>query len=178
MAPSSCPPLPCGGADGAQAIADAARQVASIDYDTEFPLSVWQTGSGTQSNIIEGNADRIKQLVQQLVQGSLMLVTTLPPHIGYDRSAQIAKHAQQHGGTLREAALTLGFMRAPGSLTPGSTPEPCWVREWITWNLTDRRVHAPLSMPLQAPPAHRAQPAPSPDSWTAAVPPLPGRGDS
>ena len=32
--------------------------------------------------------------------------------IGYDRSAQIAKHAQQHGSTLREAALTLGFVSA------------------------------------------------------------------
>jgi fumarate hydratase class II len=57
---------------------------------------------------IEVNADRIKQLVQ----GSLMLVTALAPHIGYDRSAQIAKHAQQHGCTLREAALTLEFVSA------------------------------------------------------------------
>jgi len=57
---------------------------------------------------IEVNADRIKQLVQ----GSLMLVTALAPHIGYDRSAQIAKHAQQHGCTLREAALALGLVSA------------------------------------------------------------------
>jgi fumarate hydratase class II len=57
---------------------------------------------------IEVNAERI----EQLLQGSLMLVTALAPHIGYDRSAQIAKHAQQHGCTLREAALALGLVSA------------------------------------------------------------------
>jgi fumarate hydratase, class II len=51
--------------------------------------------------------------VEQLLQGSLMLVTALAPHIGYDRAAQIAKHAHQHGTSLREAALALGFVTAP-----------------------------------------------------------------
>jgi fumarate hydratase class II len=41
-----------------------------------------------------------------------MLVTALAPHIGYDQSAQIAQHAQQHGCTLREAALMLGLVSA------------------------------------------------------------------
>ncbi len=44
------------------------------------------------------------------VQTSLMLVTALTPHIGYDRSAQIAKHAHAHGTTLREAAVAVGTM--------------------------------------------------------------------
>lgn len=57
---------------------------------------------------IEVNASRM----QELVQGSLMLVTALAPHIGYDRSAQIAKHAQAHNCTLREAALALGLVSA------------------------------------------------------------------
>ena len=57
---------------------------------------------------MEVNVDRIRQQVQ----GSLMLVTALAPHIGYDRSAQIAKHAQQQGCTLREAALALGLVTA------------------------------------------------------------------
>ena len=48
--------------------------------------------------------------VEQLLQGSLMLVTALAPHIGYDRAAQIAKHAHHHGTSLREAALALGFV--------------------------------------------------------------------
>ena len=48
--------------------------------------------------------------VEQLLQGSLMLVTALAPHIGYDRAAQIAKHAHQQGSSLREAALALGIV--------------------------------------------------------------------
>ena len=39
---------------------------------------------------------------------SLMLVTALNPHIGYDKAAQIAKKAHKEGTTLREAALALG----------------------------------------------------------------------
>ena len=50
--------------------------------------------------------------VEQLLQGSLMLVTALAPHIGYDRAAQIAKCAHDHGTTLREAALALGAVTA------------------------------------------------------------------
>ena len=46
--------------------------------------------------------------VQELLNSSLMLVTALAPHIGYDRAAQIAKHAHKHHTTLREAALALG----------------------------------------------------------------------
>ena len=50
--------------------------------------------------------------VQALLQSSLMLVTALAPHIGYDRAAQIAKHAHTQGCTLRAAALTLGAVSA------------------------------------------------------------------
>jgi fumarate hydratase class II len=50
--------------------------------------------------------------VEQLMQGSLMLVTALAPHIGYERAAQIAKHAHAQGSTLREAALALGAVSA------------------------------------------------------------------
>jgi fumarate hydratase class II len=57
---------------------------------------------------IEVNAER----VQQLVQGSLMLVTALAPHIGYDRAAQIAKQALDQGCSLREAALASGAVTA------------------------------------------------------------------
>ena len=41
---------------------------------------------------------------------SLMLVTALTPHIGYDKAAQIAKKAQHEGSTLKQAALALGFV--------------------------------------------------------------------
>jgi fumarate hydratase class II len=57
---------------------------------------------------IEANEARVAELVGE----SLMLVTALAPHIGYDRAAQIAKHAHKNGGTLREAALELGFVSA------------------------------------------------------------------
>jgi fumarate hydratase class II len=46
------------------------------------------------------------------MERSLMLVTALAPHIGYDRAAQIAKKAQHDGTTLKEAALALGFVSA------------------------------------------------------------------
>ncbi|MFD2366175.1 class II fumarate hydratase [Pseudoduganella sp. GCM10020061] len=57
---------------------------------------------------IEPNRARIGELMQK----SLMLVTALAPHIGYDRAAQIAKKAQQEGTTLKEAALALGYVTA------------------------------------------------------------------
>jgi fumarate hydratase class II len=44
------------------------------------------------------------------VANSLMLVTALAPHIGYDRAATIAKSAHHSGTTLREAALASGFL--------------------------------------------------------------------
>lgn len=57
---------------------------------------------------IEPNRARIKELLDR----SLMLVTALNPHIGYDKSAQIAKKAHKEGTSLREAALALGFVTA------------------------------------------------------------------
>jgi fumarate hydratase class II len=46
------------------------------------------------------------------LERSLMLVTALNPHIGYDKAAQIAKKAWAEGTTLRTAALALGFTSA------------------------------------------------------------------
>ncbi len=55
---------------------------------------------------IEPNHERIEELLNQ----SLMLVTALNPHIGYDKAAQIAKKAYQEGSTLKAAALALGYV--------------------------------------------------------------------
>jgi fumarate hydratase class II len=55
---------------------------------------------------IEPNHARIAELMEK----SLMLVTALAPHIGYDRAAQIAKTASHEGLTLRQAALQSGFV--------------------------------------------------------------------
>jgi fumarate hydratase, class II len=48
-----------------------------------------------------------------LMQNSLMLVTALTPHIGYDKAAEIAKAAHAHGTTLREEAIKLGYVTGP-----------------------------------------------------------------
>ena len=55
---------------------------------------------------IEPNTQRI----QMNLENSLMLVTALNPHIGYDKAAAIAKKAHKEGSTLREAALALGYL--------------------------------------------------------------------
>jgi fumarate hydratase class II len=57
---------------------------------------------------LEPNAARMRQLLEQ----SLMLVTALTPHIGYDAAAKIAHHAHHHQLSLREAALQLGSVSA------------------------------------------------------------------
>jgi fumarate hydratase class II len=54
---------------------------------------------------IEANEARIKANLER----SLMLVTALNPHIGYDNAAKIAKTAHRDGTTLKEAAATLGL---------------------------------------------------------------------
>ncbi len=73
--------------------------------------------------------------IEQLLQDSLMLVTALNPHIGYDKAAEIAKRAYQEGSTLRQAALALGHVSEQqfdawvrpeqmlGSERPGRTPD-------------------------------------------------------
>ena len=55
---------------------------------------------------IEPNRARITELVER----SLMLVTALNPHIGYDRAAEIAKKAHAEGSSLKSAALALGYV--------------------------------------------------------------------
>jgi fumarate hydratase, class II len=57
---------------------------------------------------LQPNAARIDELMKK----SLMLVTALNPHIGYDNAAKIAKKAHAEGTTLKEAALSLGLVKA------------------------------------------------------------------
>ncbi|MFA5404232.1 MAG: class II fumarate hydratase [Ignavibacteria bacterium] len=49
-------------------------------------------------------------VINKHVENSLMLVTALNPHIGYENSAKIAKKAHKEGKTLREAAIELGLV--------------------------------------------------------------------
>ena len=55
---------------------------------------------------ITANEQRIHLLMEQ----SLMLVTALNKHIGYDRAAAIAKKAHETGSTLRDAAIASGWL--------------------------------------------------------------------
>jgi len=57
---------------------------------------------------IRANTARIRELMER----SLMLVTALAPHIGYEKSAEIATAAHRNGTTLREEALRLGYVSA------------------------------------------------------------------
>ncbi|XP_078504871.1 fumarate hydratase, mitochondrial isoform X1 [Lissotriton helveticus] len=57
---------------------------------------------------IQANTERINKLMNE----SLMLVTALNPHIGYDKAAKIAKTAHKEGGTLKETAIKLGYLTA------------------------------------------------------------------
>jgi fumarate hydratase class II len=53
-----------------------------------------------------------RERLESNLRGSLMLVTALNPHIGYDNAARIAKHAHKTGKTLKAAALELGLVTA------------------------------------------------------------------
>lgn len=62
-------------------------------------------------NCIDGiiaNRERINKLLHE----SLMLVTALNTHIGYDKAAKIAKTAHKNGSTLKATAIELGFLTA------------------------------------------------------------------
>ncbi|WP_062352681.1 class II fumarate hydratase [Bacillus kwashiorkori] len=51
-----------------------------------------------------------REVIDKYLKESLMLVTALNPHIGYEKAAQIAKLAHNEGTTLKEAALKLGYL--------------------------------------------------------------------
>ena len=67
---------------------------------TASPIIAWSASSRT--------ATRIKKLVGD----SLMLVTALNPHVGYDNAAKIAKKAHAENKTLKQAAVELGLLTA------------------------------------------------------------------
>jgi len=59
---------------------------------------------------VVGLKPNLEQL-RRYVNESLMLVTALAPHIGYDKAAQVAKKAHAEGKTLRQVAVELGFLK-------------------------------------------------------------------
>jgi fumarate hydratase class II len=65
--------------------------------------------SFTEKCIVGIEPDRSQ--MKQHLERSLMLVTALAPHIGYDKASEIAKAAHKNGTTLREEAIRLGHVR-------------------------------------------------------------------
>ncbi len=68
-----------------------------------------------------------RETLDDKLRRSLMLVTALNPHIGYDKAAKVAKHAYEKGITLREAIVALGFMTAEAfdaAVIPGDMVGP------------------------------------------------------
>jgi fumarate hydratase class II len=53
-----------------------------------------------------------KEQIQKHLTESLMLVTALNPHIGYDNAAKIAKKAHKEGKTLKQAAMDLDLVKS------------------------------------------------------------------
>jgi fumarate hydratase class II len=79
-----------------------------------FMQSVRLLGDGMSSfeeHCVRGIAANHARIAD-LMERSLMLVTALTPHIGYDRAAEIAKRAHRDGSTLKQAALALGYVTA------------------------------------------------------------------
>ncbi|MCA3218550.1 MAG: class II fumarate hydratase [Burkholderiales bacterium] len=64
-----------------------------------------------EAHCVQG-IEPVTERIDELLQHSLMLVTALTPHIGYDKAAAIAKSAHAQGSTLREAALASGHVSA------------------------------------------------------------------
>jgi len=62
-----------------------------------------------RENCVEG-IQANPEAIQRHLNNSLMLVTALNPHIGYEKSAEIAKKAHKGHTTLKEAALSLGYL--------------------------------------------------------------------
>ncbi len=79
-----------------------------------FMQSVRLLGDGMSSfeeHCVRGIAAN-RARIADLTERSLMLVTALTPHIGYDRAAEIAKRAHRDDSTLKQAALALGYVTA------------------------------------------------------------------
>ena len=63
-------------------------------------------------NVVSRHCGKRESRIHDLLHGSLMLVTALNPHIGYDKASEIAKSAHKNGTTLKEAAVASGYLTA------------------------------------------------------------------
>ena len=107
----------CAQVMGLDAACSFAASQGQFELNAFKPLLVHNVGQASRllADAIESfrircldGLDANEQRLKQLTEDSLMLVTALSPHIGYDKAAQIAKHAHEHQLSLRQAALELG----------------------------------------------------------------------
>ena len=75
-------------------------------------IDVLTTGMTSFATYCIAGLEPDRARIADLLDRSLMLVTALAPEIGYDKAAQIAKHAHETGSSLRDAALALGLVDA------------------------------------------------------------------
>ena len=73
-------------------------------------IGILADACGTFREFCVENLKPNRERIAELVDRSLMLVTALSPHIGYDKAAEIAKKAHHEGLSLKEAAIELGFV--------------------------------------------------------------------
>jgi fumarate hydratase class II len=86
------------------------KPVIIYDLLQSIRLLADATRSFTDNCVVGIEADR--ERIDELLRRSLMLVTALNPHIGYDKAAQIAKKAHKEGTSLKDAAIATGHVTA------------------------------------------------------------------
>jgi fumarate hydratase class II len=83
-----------------------------IALDLLHAIELLTDGSRSFSEHCVSGLEPDRERIAEHLGSSLMLVTALAPHIGYDKAAQIAKTAHHDGSTLRAAAIASGFVTA------------------------------------------------------------------
>ena len=81
-----------------------------ILYNTLQSIYLLADGMSSFNDNCEVGIEPIKENIEKYLNNSLMLVTALNPHIGYENAAKIAKNAHAKGITLKESALDSGLL--------------------------------------------------------------------
>ncbi|SUK55429.1 Fumarate hydratase class II [Staphylococcus aureus] len=81
-----------------------------IMHNTLQSIYLLADGMETFNNNCAVGIEPIEENIDNYLNQSLMLVTALNPHIGYEKAAQIAKKAHKEGLTLKESAIQTGYV--------------------------------------------------------------------
>ena len=99
-----------GGAAGSHFELNVAKPLIAFNNLQSIKL-LGQASVSFAENCVRGIAPNLER-IDELMRSSLMLVTALNPHVGYDKAAKIAKKAHKEGTTLKEAGVELGILTA------------------------------------------------------------------